>query len=79
MEKSWYNCYVVLSAKLPIINAQEVGEMLMLIVMGYVLTAAAFYAYIVTTAGQEEMEQSSQLIDMGEWQRNRDEQARKAA
>lgn len=53
--------------------------MVLWIITGYVLSAVAFYSYIVKTAQDEPQERAATMIDMAEWQRNRDENVRKAA
>lgn len=53
--------------------------MVLWMVAGYLVTAVAFYSYIVATAQEEPKECSATVIDMVEWQRSRDEEVRKAA
>ncbi len=53
--------------------------MILWMIAGYVAAAAAFYSYIVATAQDEPAENVATVIDLTEWQRSRDEGARKAA
>lgn len=53
--------------------------MILWILAGYVVTAVAFYSYIVSTAQEEPQEKAATVIDLVDWQRSRDENVRKAA
>ncbi len=53
--------------------------MILWILAGYVVTAVAFYSYIVSTAQEEPQERAATVIELADWQRGRDEQIRKAA
>ncbi len=60
-------------------NQRGITTMVLWMVAGYLVTAVAFYSYIVATAQEEPKECSATVIDMVEWQRSRDEEVRKAA
>ena len=53
--------------------------MILWILAGYVVTAVAFYSYIVASAQEEPQEKAATVITLTDWQRNREENARKAA
>jgi len=53
--------------------------MFLWIAAGYVLSAVAFYSYIVATAQEEPQENTATLRQLAEWQRSQDVSKRKAA
>ena len=57
--------------------------MVIWIVAGYIVTAAAFYSYIVATAKEEPVDHAAKRVDMNDWQkssvRGADDVKRKAA
>lgn len=53
--------------------------MILWMIAGYVLSAVAFYSYIVKTAQEDPNERAATMIDMTEWQRRRNDNVRKAA
>lgn len=53
--------------------------MFLWIAAGYVLSAVAFYSYIVATAQEEPLENVTTLRELTEWQRHQDMSKRKAA
>ena len=53
--------------------------MFLWIAAGYVLSAIAFYSYIVTTAQDEPQQSIATLSETTEWQWTRDQSTRKAA
>lgn len=53
--------------------------MILWILAGYVVTAVAFYSYIVSTAQEDPGDKAATVITLADWQRNREESGRKAA
>lgn len=55
--------------------------MFLWILAGYVVSAVAFYSFIVATAQEEPQQSAATVIEIGEWQRQREreEPRRKAA
>lgn len=53
--------------------------MIMWIVAGYIMAAAAFYTYIVATAQEEVQEHSATVVDLADYKRSADRITRKAA
>ena len=53
--------------------------MFLWIIAGYVVSAVAFYSYIVATAQEEPQQNIATVVEISEWQRNREQQTRKAA
>lgn len=53
--------------------------MFLWIAAGYVLSAVAFYSFIVATAQEEPQESVRTLREMTEWQRHQDQSIRKVA
>lgn len=56
-------------------------KMFLWILAGYVVSAVAFYSFIVATAQEEPQQSAATVIEIGEWQRQREreEPRRKAA
>jgi hypothetical protein len=53
-------------------NSREDRLMLLWIILtGYIVAAAAFYAYIVATAQEEPLGEPGVIIDLVEWKRRR--------
>lgn len=53
--------------------------MIFWMIAGYVVSAVAFYSYIVKTAQDDPQERAATVIDMTEWQRQKTDTVRKAA
>lgn len=53
--------------------------MFLWILAGYVVSAVAFYSFIVATAEEEPQQNVATVIEIADWQRQRDEPLRKAA
>ena len=53
--------------------------MVMWILAGYILAAAAFYSYIVTTAQEEPKDQTSHVFDLVEYKNTKTIQDRRVA
>ena len=53
--------------------------MFLWIAAGYVLSAIAFYSYIVATAQEEPQQNAVTLRELTEWQRPQEQSQRKAA